>query len=117
MPAVDDAEPRWLNARQIARHLGVGQTTVLDKLVPAGLPHNRVGSRWLFDPVAVDRWMHAHEADAIQRTLQRLHDEWAAGGAQIDDQAAERIADALRPARRRRRRLERERVESQDAAS
>lgn len=104
--------PHWLDLRGVSDHVGLAMSTVVDRLVPAGLPHTRVGRRYLFDPELVDQWLRDQPGDTIDRTLERLHQEWMAGGGVIDDRTAQRIADALAPARRRR--LE---AEQQAAAS
>lgn len=101
---------RWLDLRGISAHLGLAMSTVVDRLVPCGLPHTRIGRRYLFDPEQVDQWLREHPGDTIEQTLERLHGEWVAGGGVIDDRTAQRIGEALAPARRRR--LERERQDA-----
>ena len=90
-----------------AEHIGVSTTTVVRRLIPAGLPHTRIGSRYVFLAEDVDEWLRNQPGDTIDRTLERLHAEWEAGGGTIDDRTAARIADALRPARQRRLEAER----------
>jgi hypothetical protein len=100
---------RWYSTREIAAHIGTSITAVAYRLVPAGMPHTRIGVRYYFDPDLVDQWLRTQPGDSIDATLERLHQEWLAGGGSIDDKTAARIAEVLAPARRRR--LEREQAD------
>lgn len=98
---LQDIPRHWRNLRGIARHLSLSPTTVSRQLIPAGLPHTRVGGLYRFDPVQVDAWMNAHPGQSLNEVLDRLDAEWEAAGGRMDAKTVERVADALRPSHRR----------------
>jgi len=57
-----NSEP-WVNAIDVARHLGVVKDTVYRWRERKGLPAHKIGRLWKFQLSEVDEWVRAGGAD------------------------------------------------------
>jgi hypothetical protein len=100
MPQLEQ-QTHWKSLRGISIYMRVSPTYVRETLLPAGLPHVRLGARYRFDPVQVDAWLNAHPGQSLNEVMDRLDAEWEAAGGRMDAKTVEKVADALRPSHRR----------------
>ena len=55
---------KWLTVNEICEYLQVSNETIYSWIEKSEMPAHRVGRRWMFKQVEVDKWVHAGKAAA-----------------------------------------------------
>jgi excisionase family DNA binding protein len=55
-------EERWLSVNEIAEYLGVSKETIYRWLSQKKIPAHRVGKKWKFNAIEIDKWVKSGKA-------------------------------------------------------
>ena len=53
---------KWLTVNDICKYLKVSNETIYSWIEKSDMPGHRVGRRWMFKQVEVDKWVHSGKA-------------------------------------------------------